>query len=195
MATVYVKKQDAEGKDVFEEVQVETLDVREHPEYKKVLDEAIKNRKKVTELKKTFEHADDEGSGEPTKPTTAPVAPQPQTPAEPAPKVPTLEELADELEKRQAAKAKKANEVKIARDTEVQAALTKHGLPQSAFEIVNNSLNIEAMAASLAKAPLQFAETPVGSEDTITDMDSFFHRIDARLFPDGEKRQSAGTRN
>lgn len=171
---VYVKKLDAEGKEVFEVVDTNTLDVREHPEYKKVLDEQVKTRKKLAEVKTKL--TDDGGSGEPPKQDVPADAPKAD-----APHIPTVDEILAEMQKRQdiARAAQVQAETEVA--NRVKAAAEKHKLPNEALPLLNQARDPEAMAEAIAKGALQFATNPAGGDDLQSQLADILAKVDERL--------------
>lgn len=189
---VYVKKLNADGsevlddagKPVLEAVSTDTLDIKEHPQAKKLLEEAIKYRKQLAAAKKAAsEEGETSGDDAPAKKPAATEG----TPAE-VPHIPTVEEMVDALEKRQAERQVIADKQATEWATKVDAAMLKHKLAPHFRNVVDMSRDPEAMAASLAKNSLQFATAPSGGksdEDEIADM---WKNIDADLFGDDPKK-------
>lgn len=172
MTTVFLKEIDAEGKEVYKEVEVSALDVREHPEFKKVLDEQIKTRKKLSELKKE-QPAEDAPSGE--TPAQAP------TPAKvPDVVIPTTEEIVAQVRAKLEEEEKVAAKVKSDREAEIKAALDKHGLPAEAASFLNLSIDPMKQAELLAKNSLTFASTPTGGDEA-PDMNLLWQKVDKKL--------------
>lgn len=172
MASVFVKETDAEGKETYKEIDLSTLDVREHPAFKEVLQEQIKTRQKLSELKKSIAPPPPEGSEE---------APKPEAKSEVKPDViPTPDAIAELVEKRLAEKAAAQAAKTSELETTVTNAMVKHGLPPSARDVLMNSRDIEAQATLLAKSGLSFANSPSGGEDR-TDIETLFASIDKRM--------------
>lgn len=187
---VYVKKMvdgkevlDDAGKPVMEAVDINTLDIHDHPEAKKLKDEAIKYRKRLAEAKKAASEEESAASGDetPAKPNA-----QPETPAE-TPHIPTVEEIAEAVERRQAERQKAQTKAQQEWDAQVDAAMAKHKLPDAARNVVAQARDPEGMAEALAKAPLQFANTPSGGKTEADEINDMWKRIDGNLFGDKPK--------
>lgn len=171
---VFQKNVDAEGNETFVEVEISTLDVREHPEFKKVLEEQIKTRQRLAKLKKAAEETkttDEENSSseDGEKPQTTP------------PVIPTVDDVISELDKRRIAAETAKTAEETAWNTQVDLAMAKHKLPASMRALVFNSRNPEDQAAALSKSSLTFANSPAGGEEPTLDVDDLFAKIDKRL--------------
>lgn len=172
MTIVFEKLTNADGTETYKEVELSTLDVREHPAYQEVLKEQVKSRQKAAEYKKQLlevaKSSDEDAPAPEVKSEVAPVA------------IPSPEAVADLVEKRLAEKQAKAVQEKTALDTQVTNAMVKHGLPPSARSVVENSRDPEAMAETLAKSGLTFANSPSGGDDK-TEISTLFANIDKRM--------------
>lgn len=164
---------DAEGNKTYVEAELGKLDIREHPEFQKVLKEQIASRQKASKLSAELK-ALETPSGEPeAKPETGKVVAPVVAP-------PTAEVVADLVEKRLAEKIARQQADKVVQDTAITNALSKHGLPPSARSFLEETGNPDVLAEKLAKSGLSFANSPAGG-DTQTDTEALFAKIDKRL--------------
>lgn len=171
MANVFVKEIDAEGKEVYKEVSLESLDVREHPEYKKVLDEQVKTRQKLSKLK-----AETPPEDTPSGDTSAQVVPPTKTDVV----IPTTEEIVAAVKAKLTEEDTQKAKAKADREAEIKAALDKHKLPAEAASFLALSTDPMKQAELLAQNSLLFASTPSGGDDA-PDMNLLWQKVDKKL--------------
>lgn len=147
---------DAEGNTTFVEVTEDELTetVKAHPAHKQVVDESIKRRQQIKDLKAALEAKD-----EPEQPKVEP--PTVQQP-EPQDEDALLDKLYAKLLEKQQADAAAA----LQRRNALTEVARKHGLGAGVLPVLEQSTNPEATAALLANSSYHFDDTEGGEAST-----------------------------
>lgn len=169
----YIQQTNEAGE--VEYIRAETLEVADEAffadsRYQKVVNESVDRRKKIRELNKQIKDlqvvdAEDE---EPVEEAPAPATMTPDQ---------IIEAAIAKIDQRNAAETA----AKTARNTQLEALLTKHKLPKTMLPALEKSNDPEGTAEILGRTSMRFDDVTGGETAGEVDITGLFARIDKEL--------------